>query len=210
MFGSRVSKGVVNYAVTFPFMEDGNTLKSIMPDKMTMKFQDNKYKTEFSTYGGMFRSNVVVDGETETYSQMLKVFRKKLACKFDAININELMMEFPPFEVIPSGKLDTIAGIPCKHAVGVFHDLGTENIDIYYTDEIMLENPNWCTPFSDINGVMLAYDVDMFDMRMRLRATEVLADSFEGEEFKVDPAYKMVSYKYIRTEIEKLMLSFDI
>jgi hypothetical protein len=210
IFGSKVSHGIINYAVSFPLMEEGNTIASIMPEKMSMKFQDNKYKTEFSTYGGMFRSNIVVDGNEKEYNQMLKVFRKKLSCSFHEIDINELLVEFPPFEVIPSNKRDTIAGVACKHAHGVYHDIGIEDIDIYYTEEIMLTDPNWCTPFADIDGVLMGYDVDMFDIRMRLRATEVLSESIEDSEFVVDKDYKHVSYKYILTEIEKLMSSFDI
>lgn len=210
IFGGKMRSGSVNFAVSFPYMEEGNSMVSIMPQEMVMKFQDGKYKTEFSTYGGVFRSNVLVDTEKKEYKQMLKVFRKKLACKFDAVDMDELMMEFPPFSIIPSNKLDTIAGVPCKTAIGVFHDVGADNIDIYYTDEIQLDKPNWCTPFAEIDGVLMGYDVDMFDIRMRLLATEVSTGGFDEKEFAIDKDYKMVSYKYIRTEIEKLMSSFDI
>jgi len=210
LFSSRLNQGTIDFELTFPHMEEGDALGSILPDRMEMNFKDGMYRTGFSAYGGVFKSSIVVDTKEQEYKQMLKVFRKKLACKFDRTDIDELMREFPPMTIVPSNKVDTIAGYPCKHAIGIFEDLNQEEIDIYYTNEIALDNPNWCSPFAEIDGVLMAYEVDMFDMRMRLRALEVQSDNFELSHFDVDEDYKVVSYRYIRTEIEKLMSSFEI
>lgn len=210
LFSNGVDSGMIDYEVTFPALEEGDALGSIMPDRMQMRFSDGKYQTEFSAYGGVFKTNVLVDTKKKEYTQMLKVFRKRLACDFDAIDLEELLGEFPPLTIIKGQGTDTIAGRSCKHAIGVFHDVGAPDIDIYYTDEIDLKDPNWCTPFAEIDGVLLAYEVDMFDMRVRLRALDIQTEAIPKEVFAQDPEYKKVSYRHIRTEIEKLMDSFDI
>lgn len=210
LLGFALSEGRIDYAVTFPLMEDDNVMKSILPDQMTVAFKGDKYNSEFNTYGGVFKNKVAIDTKDQSYTQMLKIFKKRLACNYDQIDLEELMHDFPPFTILKSDRLDTLAGIPCKTAKGVFYDIDQPNIDIYYTNQIGVSNPNWCTPFAELDGFLLGYDIDMFDMRMRLIAENVEASEIPDSEFEVDEDYKKVSYKYIKVELEKLMESFDI
>lgn len=209
-FGDHIEEGRIEYDVSFPHMEDDNVMSSILPEKMSMAFKGNKYNSEFNTYGGVFKNKICVDTENRQYSQMLKIFKKRLACDYDKVDIDEMMLDFPPFTIIESDIVDTLAGIPCKKAKGVFYDLDAEEIDIYYTDRIKVENPNWCSPFSELDGFLMGYDVDMFDIRLRLTAKNIEMVEIDDSEFSIADDYKMVSYKYIKIEIEKLMESFDI
>jgi hypothetical protein len=210
LFKDTIDQGKVTYKVTYPEMEVDNMLASILPEEMNVTFKGNKYNSEFSTYGGIFKNKITVDSDNEQYSQMLKVFKKKLACQYDQVDIDELMQDFPPFVIIQSDIQDTLAGIPCKRAHGVFYDIGAEDIDIYYSEYIGVKNPNWCSPFDEVKGFLLGYDIDMFDIRMRLMAEEVVQAEIDKEEFIITDDYKRVSYKYIKVEIEKLMESFEI
>lgn len=141
---------------------------------------------------------------------MLKIFKKRLACNYDQIDLEEMLSDFPSFTIIKSDRVDTLAGIPCKIAKGVFYDMDEPNIDIYYSDRIAVPNPNWCSPFAELDGFLMGYDVDMFDMRLRLMAEHVEETPVEDDEFLIEDDYKKVSYKYIKVELEKLMESFDI
>jgi hypothetical protein len=210
LFGGSISQGTIEYAVSFPNMDADNVMASIMPNKMSVFFKDNKYSSEFNTYGGVFKNRVTIDTDKREYSQMLKIFKKRLLCQYDRVDIDEMMQDFPPFTIIESGLRDTLAGIPCRIAKGVFYDIEAEDIDIYYTDRIKIDNPNWGTPFSDLDGFLLGYDVDMFDIRMRLMAQEVKEEQVHDEDFNIEDTYKLVSYKYMKVEIEKLIESFDI
>lgn len=210
IFTSGIPEGRIHYSVTYPEMGDDNMMSSILPDEMTVTFKGDRYNSEFNTYGGVFKNKVSIDGQKQSYSQAMKVFKKKLACDYKQHEIEEMLQDFPPFTIIESDMRDTIAGIPCRVAHGVFYDLISENIDIYYTDQIDVHNPNWCSPFDQLDGFLMGYDIDMFDLRLRLIATEVMAEQIAESEFVIEDDYKRVSYEYIRTEIEKLMSSFDI
>lgn len=210
IFGKTIDQGKIEYSVSFPHMDEDNVMASILPDKMSIFFKDNKYLSEFNTYGGVFKNKVSIDTEKREYSQMLKIFKKRLACKYDRVDIDEMMQDFPPFTIIESNLRDTLAGIPCKLAKGVFYDIDAEEIDIYYTDKIKVDNPNWCTPFSELDGFLMGYDVDMFDIRMRLMAQDIQELTVEEKDFEIADDYKLVSYKYIKVELEKLIESFDI
>lgn len=209
-FGKMISEGRIDYGVTFPLMEEDNVMRSILPDKMSIFFKDNKYNSEFNTYGGVFKNKVCIDTQQESYSQMLKIFKKRLACDYTELDLQSLLRESPPFTIIKSARVDTLAGIPCKVAKGVFYDIDTPPIDIYYTDKIEIDNPNWCTPFAELDGFLLGYELNMFDMRMKLIAENLEEVKVDATDFEVDEDYKKVSYKYIRIELESLMESFDI
>ena len=53
-----------------------------------------------------------------------------------------------------------IAGYKCKLARVFIEDVPTP-IDVYYTEDIHIENPNRNTPFSEINGVLLEFETTM-------------------------------------------------
>ena len=77
-------------------------------------------------------------------------------------------------------EVDTIAGYLCKKAIGTLGDDTEHPINIYYTDAIKIENPNWCTMFKDIPGVLMAYEVEQFNLRMRLEARELEKEFIKG------------------------------
>jgi hypothetical protein len=210
LFGTSLSEGRINYAVTFPQLAEDNVMKSILPDQMTISFKENRYNSEFNTYGGVFKNKISVDTKGRSYTQMLKIFKKRLACNYDKVDLEEMLNDFPPFTIVRSDKLDTLAGVPCKMAKGIFYGMDEPNIDIYYSDRIAVPNPNWGSPFAELDGFLMGYDIDMFNMRLRLMAEHVEATPVEDEEFLIEDDYKKVSYKYIKVELEKLMESFDI
>jgi hypothetical protein len=210
LFKDKMTQGHILYKVTYPDMDEDNMMASILPSEMEVTFKDNVYNSEFKTYGGLFNNKVTIDSENEQYSQMLKIFKKKIACEYDRIDIDELMQDFPPFVIMESGISDTLAGVPCRRAHGVFYDLNARDIDIYYSDKIAVKNPNWCSPFCEIKGFMLGYDIDLFDIRMRFVAQDISQEEVDESIFVLDSDYKRVSYKYLKIEIENLMASFDI
>jgi hypothetical protein len=209
-FGTSLTEGRIDYAVTFPHLDPDNVMMSILPDQMTISFKGDRYNSEFNTYGGVFKNKISIDTKGRSYTQMLKIFKKRLSCKYDQIDLEEMMQDFPPFTIIKSDRIDTIAGIPCRMAKGIFYAMDEPDINIYYSDQIAVKDPNWCSPFAELDGFLLGYDIDMFDMRLRLLAENVEAAPIEDEEFLVEEDYKKVSYKYIKVELEKLMESFDI
>ena len=74
----EISEGMVEYAVSFPYSEEANVMESILPEKMTMKFKNNNYYTELSTYGGVFKTNFISNYEEQKFTQLLKIFKKRM------------------------------------------------------------------------------------------------------------------------------------
>lgn len=75
---SDKTEGIIMYKVTYPKMDKGNFMMDFMPDKMVLKFKDDKYVTVLSAGMGMFRSSFVIDQENDQFSQMVKLINKKI------------------------------------------------------------------------------------------------------------------------------------
>jgi len=207
---NKITEATIDYEITFPYIETDGLTASFLPDKMTMTIKNDQYSTRIKTYGGIFKSSNIVDTGTRQFTQMLKIFKKKVTCDYNEGDMKSFKGEFPDFTLIPSNETETIAGFLCKKATGVFHDIETPDIVIYYTDQFAIKDPNWCNPFSDIDGVMMAYEIEQFDTRARIVATSVAVDAIEEEDILKDEGYTEVNYESMKIEFEKIMDSFSI
>ena len=63
LFSSSIAEGRIDYAVTFPLMDEDNVMMSILPNQMTISFKGNRYNSEFNTYGGVFKNKISIDTE---------------------------------------------------------------------------------------------------------------------------------------------------
>ncbi|MFT4660597.1 MAG: hypothetical protein ACI8XB_000865 [Patiriisocius sp.] len=207
---NKISEAVIDYDITFPYIEADGLTASFLPNKMTMHLKGNQYSTKIKTYGGIFKSANIVDTKERQFTQMLKIFKKKVTCDYNTTDMRNFIDEFPNFTLIPSTETKEVVGIMCKKATGVFHDISTPDITIYYTNKFKIKDPNWCNPFSEIDGVMLAYEIEQFDTRARITAANVTVESVNDEEIIKEPGYIEVEYAAMKIEFEKIMDSFSI
>ncbi len=206
----KITEATIDYDVSFPYIESDGLSASFLPDKMTMTIKGDQYRTQIKTYGGIFKSLNIVDSKEKKFTQMLKIFKKKVTCDMSKDEMLTFKDDFPKFTLIPSTETKVIAGIECKKVTGVFHDLNTPDIIIYYTDKFKITDPNWCNPFSEIDGVMLAYEIEQFDTRARIVASNISYEKVKDETIQKETGFKEVHYDVLKIEFEKIMDSFSI
>jgi GLPGLI family protein len=209
-FDNRISEGTIEYEVTFPYLDDEvGLLKSLLPDKMILNFKDDKYVSEMSTVGGMFKNRFISNQDEKQLAHELKVFKKKIVVSYDLNGVNRLLNTLPTLSIIETNETDTIAGYACKKAIGIFDQIGMPEMTIYYTDGINIDNPNWCTQFHSIEGVLLQYEVEQFGVRMRFRANSVTSVNINNDMLKKEADYEEVSYDVMETELEQILDTFN-
>jgi GLPGLI family protein len=86
-----------------------------------------------------------------------------------------------------------IAGYVCNHARVTFANDSTKNFDIFYTDKIGIKEPNWCTPFHEIKGVLMEAQVNKFNIDMHMVATEVVAEEYPEDDFIISHEYQPIT-----------------
>ena len=75
---------------------------------------------------------------------------------------------------------------------------------MYYTNDIGISHSNWYTPFREIEGVLLEYQVRKYNYEMRLTALEVIKEEINDNVFSVPGDYENIS----KQEMDKILEPF--
>ncbi|MFB6258831.1 MAG: hypothetical protein ABEH38_09065 [Flavobacteriales bacterium] len=207
-FEQRIQEGIIHYDITFPYAKEGGLVSSMLPDKMTMKFEKGRYVTEIKAGMGMFKMRILSNNKKKILHQTVDMMKEKLMVELNEHGAKQMLDRFPALKIISTPHRDTLGGLPCKKALGLFAPADQPQMDIYHTDRIALKNPNWWSQFHELDGVLMGYEVMRFGKRMRLRATKVEAKEIPDKAFSTKE-YEKVSLKEMNKTMQKLMKSLE-
>ncbi|MEO0404395.1 MAG: hypothetical protein AAF193_05955, partial [Bacteroidota bacterium] len=66
-------------------------------------------------------------------------------------------------------------------------------------------NPNWFTQYSEIEGVLLGYEIEQYGMRMKLHARTVEEKEVDADLFTISKQYELISSDKMEVVIDSLM-----
>ncbi len=197
------AEGTITYKVCYETSEDSNPIVALLPTQVEYKFKNNNISILSEGYLGFFSTKFISNIDESTNSLLFKILNNKMNYEFGN---NEI-----PF--IYNHKLATkikylktdkvIAGYKCKLA-RVFIEEIPKPIDVYYTEDICLENPNRNTPFGKINGVLLEFETTLNEITAKFSAQNISMTPVSKDEFLVPSDYVKSDAKTIL----KYVLSF--
>lgn len=206
---SGKSEGLIEYAVSYPKMDKDNFMLDFLPKTMTQKFSNNTLLSELSAGMGMFRTCFIMDSNDKKYTHFVKLLNKKYVLVLDQDEVDEMNKLMPDFKVTFTDETKEIAGFKCKKAIITIDSHDNETFDIYYTEEIDFDEPNWATQYANIKGVLMEYQVEKYGLCMRMQATRVSYEKIEDESLKMPEGYQFVSRDRMDKEMEEIFQSFN-
>lgn len=199
----EITQGVIEFEITYPYYQGSGFMASMLPDKMVMTFKDGVYKTEVSK-GSLFSSSFVVDCNNKTVMNLFHFGTKKIYCVMKEKSVKDLLKKAPKPQYLETNDGDSLAGFLCKKTVAYYEEVEQPDVAIYSTSDIKIPNSNWWTPFNEMEDVLLEYEVEQFDFRMRFTAVKFIAKEVDDSEFDVPSQYKKVSLKKIEKELHEV------
>lgn len=178
-------------------------MANMLPNKMTMKFKDGKFKTVVAK-GKSIRTEFISDCVNKTLATAFKFGSKKLAVDLTEKEIKGMLNEFPKVTYIDVKDSDTLLGFKVRKKDAVFEDISYPEAELWYTDDIEIENANWCYPYSEIKGVLLQYEIERYGLRMRLKASKFTDEPVDDKEFDLPQGYKKVKLENFESEVKKI------
>lgn len=185
------AEGIIEYDAVV--VDQSNAMAGLAPNKMIVKFKQNKYVAEFSAGMGLFSMHIISDPEKKTVTQLVKILNKKFARVQDSADIKKENDMFPRMQIQPTNETKVIAGYKCKKAKVVFDDSKHTNYDIFYTDDINIDQPNWNNPYNQISGILMEYQLTRHNLEMRFIAKKVTQTEIDDAIFNVPQDYKIIS-----------------
>lgn len=192
--GKGIDEGSIVYELTYPQFKDDNIFTSMFPHEMVFKFKDNNTKSELKTSMAVFSTALLAEKEKRSLTHLVRIASKYSGLVMDSAQIMQEYGKKPEgMNIAYTEKTKLIAGYTCKHAFVTFANDTARNFDLYYTEEIDIEEPNWCTPFYEIKGVLMEARVNKFNIDMHMVAKSVTAEEFEDSEFQITQQYQKIS-----------------
>jgi GLPGLI family protein len=197
-----ISEGIIEYEISYPETATDNIMLTLMPKEMTFKFKKDKISIDFTGGLGMFKATFISDLQEKNLIHMVKILNKKYAITFNQDEINTTD-ELPEMDINYTKETKDIAGYSCKRAIISFTSDKHTSFDVWFTEDINLTAPNWSTPYKDVKGVLMEYQLKRYDVEMRFTAKSVEKTEIDDSEFIRPDDYKIITKK----EMDEIFLT---
>lgn len=190
--GKVVSEGIIEFEASA--VDPNNPMADLAPNKMVVKFKDHRSVAEMSAGMGLLTMSFVSDYNNKTVTQLVKLLNKKYASVANADDIQKEISN-SKLRIQKTNETKLIAGYRCKKATISYEDNSRPPFDVYYTEEIELEKPNWGNEYNEIEGVLMEYQLKRYNLELRFTARRVAKSTVEDSDFDTPGDYKLISQK---------------
>lgn len=210
LLGGKVDEGVIEYALSFPDYDPDGIMAGMLPERTTVSFSDNKQVAEVSAGMGMFKTVMMADNAKRSMDYHMSLMGKKIVSHMVTSDLTMFQVESGNPTILFTNDMDTIAGYPCRRAVAIFSGIAQPEVEVWYTNDIAMTNPNWFNPFSEVPGVLMRYELVQNGVRMRLDAISVKPGKLAPGSFDVKEDFEKVQPQVLQHELAEVLGTFTM
>jgi GLPGLI family protein len=201
--GSKgITEGIIKYKITYLADENTNPVISLMPSFMNMSFKDNSVVMVVEGWMGIFKSTFIKNDKNAI--TLLKILNKKYCYKSDKSGGFIGFSNLKNLEIKYDNETKKILDFECNHAI--VNVVNTDiSFDIYYTKDIDIDNPNKFTPFIDVPGVLMDFQIEVNGIPMHLSASEIIEKDIPDDVFKVPDDYDIVTEEELKNIFSEII-----
>jgi GLPGLI family protein len=203
-----LTEGTIEYSLCFPEYDPNGLMAGMLPEKTTLYFTPDQQLADLSAGMGVFRTSMVVNTPKHEMDYHMSVMSKKLVSTLSPRDLAMFNQESQAVSIIYTDERDSIAGYPCRKALALFNGLNEPEVELWYTDAIDIQQPNWFGPYAEIPGVLLQYEMVQYGMRMRLTATSITPGPVDQQKFAPREDFQHVEPAVLHKELEEVLSTF--
>ncbi|MEQ9188834.1 MAG: hypothetical protein RLP15_13960 [Cryomorphaceae bacterium] len=206
--GGDVSEGEIIYQVSYPEMDPKGSLVMMLPDELKITFKENKMKTSFKTAAGVLRMDVISDADAYEMINTIEIFGDQYAVVIDSSADYRLGRSLGNFKAEKTEEVVELAGKKVRK-VNLYFEGEDDPKTIFVSDEFDVVDPNWATIYGSIQGMLMEYEIEHYDILMHLKAADIRLKEIDDSEFIVDEDCKMMSQEefdaFVRSNLSILL-----
>lgn len=199
--GKDIKEGVIEYDITYPKMDANNMMVQGLPDKAYLRFKNNNMSNDMSGMMGLISITYVSKKDAKSVNQTLTLINRKYASELTPDELKALNDSYVA-KIEEGSTTQEIAGFKCKEAVVTLKS--GETIKAFYTDDIGIEQPNWSNPYSQIEGVLMDFQMERYGIAMHLKAKQVLAKKVDDSVFEITDDHKKIPFAELEQILKEL------
>ena len=205
-----INEGEIIYEIEYPkYKRKESILFKVLPKKMKTTFKNNCYKNDFIFSNESLSLTIISDyKKISTTLSYCDGARKKYTV-VNSSNINQLLEKLPHYK-ISSNKFEELKYLNMSSKKTELKCLEEKTkFNIITSSSILIKNMNWCTPFYEIEDVMLNYQMTQFGLNMEFKAIDINQKNINDEEFILDNSYQYESLGKYLDAIEMFFSMFS-
>ncbi len=176
----------------------------LLPQEMNTMFKNGSYRSDIIAGMGLFKTSIISNSDDDHLLHSVKLLNKKKASKLTSAEIKSFNPQFNEIEVEFLDETKEIAGYKCKAAKVKVKSEQDWEFKVYYNNTFGIESPNKHSPFNEIDGVLMEYEILSNDTHMKFTAQRVITDEIDDSELILEEGYEMISPEELRKEIESI------
>ena len=191
--GSKyISQGEIHYNIEY-IGNSGTISKDLMPRNLVVSFKDNKILFEILAPIGNSGIINLVNPDMKLYDTYVSVFGARYYYAGKPGELHPGFESMAGMELNKTSKTSVICGYNCSNAEITFPADRRKIYNVWYTNEIKVQNSNMSTPFSEIEGVLMSFFFFMGKSELRFEAETVYKKDLPDKSFERRPKFKMIS-----------------
>lgn len=202
IIGKDIAEGVIEYDITYPKINPNSMMLQGMPNKAYVRFKNNNVVNEMSGMMGLISIVYVAKQSPQSVQQTLTLINKKYASDIPLEEMNKINADY--ITKVEKGKnIKEIAGFKCKEAIVTLYN--GEQVNVFYTKDIAIKDPNWSNPYNQIEGVLMDFQMERYGLTMHLKAKQVTAQPIDDSVFAINDEYQRVTF----AELDKILMELN-
>ncbi|HLP53803.1 MAG TPA: hypothetical protein VK151_02200 [Fluviicola sp.] len=202
-----VTEGKIIYAIDYPNHKDNFFLYSILPKEMEVNFKDGKMQSVIKKANLI--NELLVDCNDKSFAAYFKYGEEAVNVTLTESDVKNMLADQREYTIKMTSEKDTMAGFNVKKAIATSVTDPADKIELWYTDEIRVNNSNWYNPFREIKGFLLAYSIDRYGIRMDFKAKGFVEAEISDEQLSPRKDGVSIPYGDYNKKLDGLFQSFE-
>jgi len=204
---NKIKEGYIEYDIEYLNDSIDIFIKSFLPDKMKIKFKDHTTRNQLKCMGGVFNLTNIKKYEEGTNITLVDFIDKRYKYIEKNKDSSLFFEQRPDIIIRKTDSTKEISGFTCKETkitIPGREEKSKKQFSVFHTDKISIKGFNNQTPFEAIDGVLLEFQLDFYDIPMKFTATKVKKGDVPAKEFEIPEKYKRINRETMKEIIELL------
>jgi len=199
----NINEGEIHYNIIYNGRV-GSIPIELMPGRMVVKFKDSKTMFELTSPIGNNGISNIIDPQEKTVETYIRMLGMKYLYTGSINDVPPGIDPMPDMILNKTDRTAEILGLKCKHAIAELP--GSDfRFDLWYTDEISIDDPNYSTPFREIDGVLISFFYRMGEMIVEFEADGVYMRPITDKDFQKTEKFRQISRDDMDSIISTMM-----
>ncbi len=194
---NKIKEGYIEYEVIYLNKEKESLYSFMLPKTMVMAFKKNRIKSSLVGFSGNFAFATITNTKSDSSIALFQIMNQKYYYLENKKGPSELFGNMPGIHINESKDTSVISGIRCNIANVKSEVDSFSPFNVLYTKDIKIHNPNKKNPFYKIDGVLMDFQVNLYNMDMRFIAKKVTETNVPDSIFRIPDDYKRISYETV-------------